>query len=116
MANPNTEEKIKEPNNRHLVGYYDVAGGDVLPSGGGEIDPSEIIDDSTSKSDATWSSSKIASEVSSAKDIDDTVIADNKTWSSSKIAGAIKVNSAPVYLGELPAGETGPCIVIKPVS
>ena len=110
------DEKIKEPNNRHLVGYYDVAGGDEL-GGGGEIDPSEIIDDNSAKSDATWSSSKINQVVNSAKDIDDTVISEDKTWSSSKIAAAVKVNSAPVYIGEsVPAGETGPCILIRPVT
>lgn len=75
------KEKIKEPNNSHLVGYYDVAGG--------KINPSEIIDD--------------------------TNISDNKTWSSSKIASDIKVNPHPVYLGNLPTGESRSCIIINPI-
>lgn len=69
-------------------------GGPQLPAGSksakewaqeaGQIVGAGIIDDTTTSSASTWSSTKIASEIANAG-IDDTTTSSSKTWSSNKI-------------------------------
>lgn len=89
--------------NDHVIGSENIdsvseADGYVFPDDFYTKDtPLALLDDSTTGTDSTWSSEKIAEEIASipgADIIDDTVTSTEKTWSSSKISEEVSAAAA----------------------